>query len=186
MEKTKNPIAEFKMKNGGAMTIELYPDKAPISVANFVDLAMSGFYDGLGFHRVIEGFVIQTGSKSGTCAGEDLGFTIKGEFKGNGVDTGLSHGRGAISMARSSMPNSASSQLFIVHQDASNLDGQYAAFGMMIHGLETLDAIATTPTRSAAEENRPLEPQIIEKVVIRLNDYQPSKPERIGEMKPLD
>lgn len=181
MEKTKGPIAEFIMKNGGKMVFELYPDKAPISVANFVDLAMTGFYDGLGFHRIIEGFVIQTGSKSGTCAGEDLGFTIKGEFKANGVDTGLRHGRGAISMARSSMPDSASSQLFIVHADAGSLDGQYAAFGMMTDGFETLDAIATTPTKSAMEENRPLEPQIIEKVVIQLGDYKPSNPERIGK-----
>lgn len=179
-----NPVAVFQMQNGGTMTIELYPDKAPISVANFVDLVQSGFYNGLLFHRVVEGFVIQAGSRSGTCAGEDLGFTIKGEFAANqcpGSD--LPHNRGAISMARTMVPNSASTQFFICHQNASSLDGQYAAFGQMTDGFETLDAIATTPTKSAMEENRPLEPQVIEKVTIQLNSYHPGEPERIGAIK---
>lgn len=184
MEKHTGPVADIIMKNGGKMTIALYPDKAPISVASFVELAQTGFYDGLNFHRVIEGFVIQGGAKSGTCAGEDIGFTIKGEFKGNGVDTGLNHGRGAISMARSGHPDSGSSQFFVVHQDAAMLDGQYAAFGMMTDGFDVLDAIATTPTRSAQEENRPIEPQIIETIAITLGDYQPpAQPERIGQRK---
>lgn len=180
----QNPVAVFHMKNGGTMTIELYPDKAPISVANFVDLVQSGFYDGLTFHRVVEGFVIQAGARSGTCAGEDLGFTIKGEFAANGCPgNDLPHNRGAISMARTMVPNSASTQFFICHQRAASLDNQYAAFGQMTDGFETLDAIATTPTKSSMEENRPLEPQVIEKVTIQPGDYQLEKPERIGEIK---
>lgn len=183
MAEKSGPIAEIQMKNGGKMTIALYPDQAPISVANFVDLAMSGFYDGLLFHRVVAGFIIQAGSQSGTCAGEDLGFTIKGEFKQNGVDTGLGHKRGAISMARSGFPDSASTQFFIVHQDATSLDNQYASFGMMTDGFDVLDAIAATPTKSSMEENRPLEPQVIEKITIVPGDYKLAKPVRIGERK---
>lgn len=179
----KNPVLEIQMKEGGKMSLELYPDKAPITVANFVELVQSGFYDGLGFHRIIEGFMIQGGSKSGTCAGEDLGFVIRGEFKGNGVDTGLSHQRGAISMARTGIPDSASSQFFICHQAAPHLDGQYAAFGQMTDGFDVLDAIATTPAKSAMEENRPVTPQTIEKMTVILGDYLPGKPERIGERK---
>ena len=183
MANQQNPVAEIHMKNGGKMTIALHADKAPISVANFVDLATSGFYDGLLFHRVVEGFVIQAGAKSGTCAGEDLGFTIKGEFKINGVDTGLVHKRGTISMARTMVPDSASTQFFICHEDCYNLDNQYAAFGDMTDGFDVLDAIATTPTKSAMEENRPLEPQVIEKIVIIPGEYKQGKPERIGEMR---
>lgn len=184
MDKQNLPVAEFQMKNGGKMTIELYPDKAPVTVANFIDLAMNGFYDGLLFHRVVKGFVIQAGARSGTCSGEDLGFTIKGEFKTNGVDTGLGHPRGAISMARTNIPDSASSQFFICHQAATSLDGQYAAFGVMTDGFDVLDRIAETPTKSAMEENHPLEPQVIDKVHIVLNGYQPEPPQRLGEMKP--
>jgi peptidyl-prolyl cis-trans isomerase B (cyclophilin B) len=183
MSNNKNPIAEIKMKNGGVMKLELYPEQAPITVASFVDLVTQGFYDGLLFHRVVAGFVIQAGAKSGTCAGEDLGFTIKGEFKSNGVDSDLKHDRGAISMARTNRPDSASSQFFICHDNANNLDGQYAAFGKVIEGLDVLDAIAETPTKSPREENRPLEPQIIETIAITLNDYKPAEPVRNGEMK---
>lgn len=180
---SKNPVAVFTMKDGGQMRIELFPDKAPITVDSFIDLVQCGFYNGLTFHRVISGFVIQAGSRSGSCAGENLGFTIKGEFRGNGSSNDLTHPRGTISMARTNVPDSASSQFFICHQEASNLDGQYAAFGLMTDGFETLDAIASTKTRSAMEENRPIEPQIIEKLEIELNDYQPKEPVRIGEMK---
>lgn len=180
MAKNK-PVVQFQMKDGGKMTIELYPDKAPITVANFVDLVQKGFYDGLTFHRVVEGFVIQAGARNGSCAGEDLGFTIKGEFKSNGVDTGLEHPRGAISMARTMVPDSASTQFFICHMAARNLDGQYAAFGLMTDGFETLDKIAGTPVDS--REDRPLEPQIMEKVTVELNGYEPGEPERIGEMQ---
>jgi peptidyl-prolyl cis-trans isomerase B (cyclophilin B) len=184
MSNQKNPVAEIKMKNGGVMKVELYAWKAPISVANFIDLAMDGFYDGLLFHRVVRDFIIQAGAKSGSCAGEELGFTIKGEFRANGVDTGLTHKRGAISMARTSVPDSASSQFFLCHDDAGNLDGQYAMFGMITEGFEVLDAIAETPTKPSYEENRPLEPQVIESVKIVLNDYKPTAPVRIGEILP--
>ena len=127
------------------MTLELYPETAPITVQNFVDLAEKGFYDGLIFHRVIRGFMIQGGDPDGTgCGGP--GYTIKGEFSSNGVKNDLAHKRGVISMARSMMPNSAGSQFFIMHEDAPHLDGQYAAFGMLIDGFDTLDEIAETPT----------------------------------------
>lgn len=183
MSERKNPVVTIQMKGGGKMKLALYPDKAPISVANFVDLVQKKFYDGLMFHRVIEGFVIQGGARNGSSAGEDLGFAIKGEFAANGVDTGLRHGRGAISMARTMAPDSASTQFFICHQAAGNLDNQYAAFGDVIEGLDVLDAIATTPTKSAMEENRPLEPQVMESVTVELNGYAP-EPVRIGELQP--
>ena len=125
--------------------------------------------------------MIQGGSRSGNCAGEDLGFTIKGEFADNGVDTGLAHKRGAISMARTMIPDSASTQFFICHADASSLDGSYAAFGMLTQGFDVLDAIATVPTKPQWEENRPLEPQIMEKVTVELNGYTPQVT-RIGEI----
>lgn len=137
--------AIIEMENGKTMTLELYPETAPITVQNFVDLAEKGFYDGLIFHRVIRGFMIQGGDPDGTgCGGP--GYTIKGEFSSNGVKNDLAHKRGVISMARSMMPNSAGSQFFIMHEDAPHLDGQYAAFGMLIDGFDTLDEIAETPT----------------------------------------
>lgn len=182
-KETGNPVAEITMESGGKMMIELYPGKAPITVANFVDLARRGFYDGLAFHRVVKDFMIQGGSKSGSCAGEDIGFTIRGEFYNNGVDTGLLHKRGAISMARTMIPDSASSQFFICHQDVDFLDNEYAAFGQMTDGFDTLDAIATTPTLSPREENRPLEPQVIRSITIRLGGYEPGEPQRIGKLK---
>lgn len=175
------PLAQLHMSDGGVMSVELYPEKAPNTVANFVDLVQSGFYNGLLFHRVVEGFVIQSGSKTNTCAGEPGGFTIKGEFAENGVNTGLTHVRGAISMARSGHPDSASTQFFICHQNANMLDNKYAAFGLLKDGFEVLDRIAATPTKSQMEENRPLTPQVIEKITLTLNGYEPPKPKRIGE-----
>ena len=169
------------MEEGGVLKLELYPDKAPISVSNFIDLVQSGFYDGLTFHRVVKGFVIQGGSKNNSCAGESVGFTIKGEFAQNGVDTGLTHPRGAISMARTMMPNSASTQFFICHQDAHMLDRQYAAFGMLIDGFDVLDRIAAVPTTSQMDGNQPLTPQTIKKATAVLGSYTPGKPERIAE-----
>ncbi|MBR6050692.1 MAG: peptidylprolyl isomerase [Clostridia bacterium] len=135
----------IEMENGGKMTLELYPDIAPITVANFVKLAKSGFYNGLIFHRVIENFMIQGGDPTGTGMGGP-GWTIKGEFASNGVKNTLKHTRGVISMARSARPDSAGSQFFIMHKDAPHLDGQYAAFGKMTDGFDTLDDIAKTPT----------------------------------------
>lgn len=133
--------AIIEMENGKTMTIELYPDIAPITVENFEKLANEGFYDGLIFHRVISGFMIQGGDPEGSGMGGP-GYSIKGEFAANGVKNDLKHKRGVISMARSSNPNSAGSQFFIMHEDSPHLDGQYAAFGMMLDGFETLDEIA--------------------------------------------
>ena len=140
-----NPIVTLEMENSGVIRAELYPDVAPITVKNFVDLAEKGFYDGLIFHRVIPGFMIQGGDPTGTGMGGP-GHTIKGEFAANGVKNDLKHTRGVLSMARSMMPNSAGSQFFIMHQDAPHLDGQYAAFGKVIEGIEVVDQIAATPT----------------------------------------
>ena len=136
---------QFEMENGKTMTAELYPEIAPITVENFVNLVNEGFYDGLIFHRVIEGLMIQGGDPTGTGMGGP-GHQIKGEFAANGVKHDLRHTRGVLSMARSMMPDSAGSQFFIMHMDAPHLDGQYAAFGKLVDGFETLDEIATTDT----------------------------------------
>ena len=135
----------IEMENGGIMEIELYPDKAPITVKNFEKLVNSGFYNGLGFHRIIEGFMIQGGDPKGNGTGGP-GWHIKGEFASNGVKNDLKHTRGVISMARSADPNSAGSQFFIMHDDAPHLDGQYAAFGKLVSGYDVLDEIATVRT----------------------------------------
>ncbi len=137
--------AVIEMENGGKMIFELYPEKAPLTVENFEKLANSGFYNGLIFHRVIEGFMIQGGCPDGTGMGGP-GYSIKGEFAMNGVANDLKHIRGVISMARSAHPDSAGSQFFIMHANAPHLDGQYAAFGKMTDGFETLDEIASTKT----------------------------------------
>ncbi len=154
--------AIITMENGKTMTIELYPEKAPITVDNFVKLAKDGFYDGLIFHRVIPGFMIQGGDPEGTGMGGP-GHTIKGEFRANGVNNDLKHTRGVISMARTMAPNSAGSQFFIMHADAPHLDGQYAAFGKMTDGFEALDEIASVRTNAM---DKPLDEQKMAKVVI--------------------
>jgi len=154
--------ATITMQNGKTMTLELYPGTAPITVENFVKLAKEGFYDGLIFHRVIEGFMIQGGDPDGTgCGGP--GYSIKGEFAANGVKNDLKHTRGVISMARAMDPNSAGSQFFIMHEDAPHLDGQYAAFGKMTDGFDTLDEIAQTDTDRM---DRPRNEQKIESITI--------------------
>ena len=146
-QKEENKImVEITMKDGGKMQLELYPDVAPATVENFVKLVNDGFYDGLTFHRIIKGFMIQGGDPEGTGMGGSKD-TIKGEFKQNGVQNDLKHTRGVISMARSQNPNSASSQFFIMHDDAPYLDGQYAAFGKMVSGFEELDKLAETPVQ---------------------------------------
>ena len=152
-----NPIFTITMENGGVMKGELYPEIAPQSVYNFISLANRGFYDGLIFHRVIEGFMIQGGDPTGTGMGGP-GYCIKGEFLFNGVDNKLKHKRGVLSMARSSSPNSAGSQFFLMHQDAPHLDKQYAAFGKVTEGLEVVDRIASVKVDSS---DRPLEDQTI-------------------------
>lgn len=158
----KNIKAKITMENGGAIELELYPHIAPITVENFVSLAGSGFYDGLIFHRVISGFMIQGGDPLGNgMGGSDK--NIKGEFAANGVANSLSHKRGVISMARSQNFNSASSQFFIMHADGEFLDGQYAAFGKVTSGIETVDAIAEVPTD---RNDRPYEEQRIKTIEI--------------------
>ena len=138
-------MVRIEMENGGIIDIELYEDKAPITVANFKKLVSEGFYDGLIFHRVIAGFMIQGGDPTGTgCGGSSE--KIKGEFRANGVANDISHVRGVVSMARSQMPNSASSQFFIMHADGKFLDGNYAAFGKVVSGIEVVDEIAGVKT----------------------------------------
>lgn len=153
-------MVEITMRDGGVIKLELYPDVAPITVENFTKLASEGFYDGLIFHRVIKGFMIQGGDPEGTgMGGSDT--NIKGEFAVNGVANNISHVRGVISMARARSYNSASSQFFIVHRDSTYLDGQYAAFGRVIEGMEVVDAIAEVPTNG---NDRPLTEQVIETI----------------------
>ena len=158
-----NPIVSIEMENGGLIKAELYPDIAPNTVANFVSLVASGFYDGLIFHRVIPGFMIQGGDPQGTGMGGP-GYSIKGEFARNGFrQNTLKHSRGVLSMARSMMPNSAGSQFFIMHADAPHLDGDYAAFGKVTEGMDVVDAIAATPT---GMQDRPVQPQRIRKATV--------------------
>jgi peptidyl-prolyl cis-trans isomerase B (cyclophilin B) len=157
-----NPIVTIEMENGGVIKAELYPDTAPQSVRNFVSLVSKGFYDGLIFHRVISGFMIQGGDPQGSGMGGP-GYHIYGEFRQNGFDNRLKHTRGVLSMARAMMPNSAGSQFFIMHEDAPHLDGGYAAFGKVIEGMETVDAIAATRTGA---NDRPLQPQVMKKVTV--------------------
>ena len=141
----ENPIATIELERGGKIVCELYPETAPQSVRNFISLASKGFYDGLIFHRVISGFMIQGGCPEGTGMGGP-GYGIKGEFAANGVENPIRHTRGVISMARSQMPNSAGSQFFIMHADAPHLDGSYAAFGHVVEGMDVVDEIASVAT----------------------------------------
>ena len=153
----------IEMESGGKMTVELMPQFAPETVENFENLVKEGFYDGLIFHRVIEGFMIQGGDPEGTGMGGS-GKNIKGEFKANGYpENTLKHSRGVISMARSMMPNSASSQFFIMHKDAPHLDGQYAAFGMVTEGIEVVDEIASVQTNPM---DKPIVPVVIKKMTL--------------------
>ena len=154
--------AIIEMENGKKMELELYPEHAPLTVENFVKLANEGFYNGLIFHRVIYGFMIQGGDPTGTGMGGP-GYQIKGEFAANGVQNTLKHTRGVISMARSARPDSAGSQFFIMHKDAPHLDGQYAAFGKLTAGEDTLDEIAEVDTDYS---DRPLDEQKIKTVTI--------------------
>ena len=153
----------IEMENGKEIKLELYPEKAPITVANFEKLVSEKFYDGLTFHRVIPGFMIQGGCPEGTGMGGP-GWTIKGEFAANGVKNDLKHTRGVLSMARSMMPDSAGSQFFIMHEDAPHLDGSYAAFGKVIEGMEAVDEIAETQTDYS---DKPVTPQIIKRMYIK-------------------
>lgn len=158
----QNPIVTFEMENGDIMKAELYPEIAPNTVNNFISLIQKGFYDGLIFHRVINGFMIQGGDPEGTGMGGP-GYGIRGEFAQNGFENNLRHTAGVLSMARSMMPDSAGSQFFIMHKDAPHLDGAYAAFGKIIEGMENVDKIAETATDYS---DRPMEDQRMKKVTV--------------------
>ena len=157
-----NPIVRITMDSGKVIRLELYPETTPITVENFLDLVKKGFYNGLTFHRIISGFMIQGGDPDGNGMGGP-GYSIKGEFKSNGVDNPLKHEKGVISMARSMDPNSAGSQFFIMHEAAPHLDGQYAAFGKVIEGLDVVDEIASVET---GFQDAPVEKVIMEKVEV--------------------
>ena len=160
---SNNPIVTIEMENGGIIKAELYPEVAPNTVANFVNLVEKGFYDGLIFHRVIPGFMIQGGDPQGTGMGGP-GYSIKGEFARNGFKQNtLKHTRGVLSMARSMMPNSAGSQFFIMHANAPHLDGDYAAFGIVLEGMDVVDQIANTPT---GFQDRPVQEQRIRRMTV--------------------
>ena len=164
----------IEMENGAKIKIELDRTAAPNTVNNFLSLANKGFYNGLIFHRVIPGFMIQGGCPDGTGMGGP-GYSIKGEFAANGVKNPIKHKRGVISMARAMNPNSAGSQFFIMHQDAPHLDGQYAAFGHLVEGMETVDAIAATPTNFS---DRPLDPQRIKSITL-VDEGEVVEPEKM-------
>ena len=163
-----NPIVTFEMKDGDVFYVELYPDVAPNTVNNFISLVKKGFYNGLCFHRVIEGFMIQGGDPKGNGTGGP-GYTIRGEFSKNGFKNDLKHKRGVISMARSMMPNSAGSQFFIMHADAPHLDGQYAAFGQVIDGIDVIDKIAEV---NVDYNDKPLRDQVIKTVTVDTNGVE--------------
>ena len=157
-----NPIVTIEMEKGGIIRAELYPEIAPNSVNNFISLISKGYYNGVGFHRVIPGFMIQGGCPQGTGTGGP-GYCIKGEFSGNGFKNDLKHDRGVLSMARTMMPNSAGSQFFLMHEDAPHLDNQYAAFGKVIEGIDVVDEIAACKTNAA---DKPMEPQVMKSVTV--------------------
>ena len=170
----QNPIVTFTMENGDVIKAELYPDIAPISVNNFISLISKNFYDGLIFHRVIRGFMIQGGDPEGTGMGGP-GYSIKGEFSSNGVQNNLKHTEGVLSMARSMAPNSAGSQFFIMHKNAPHLDGQYAAFGKVIEGMDAVNRIAETATDYS---DRPLEAQVMKSVTVETFGVEYPEPEK--------
>lgn len=170
-----NPIVTFTMENGDIIKAELYPEIAPNTVNNFISLARKGFYDGLTFHRVIHGFMIQGGCPQGTGFG-DPGYSIKGEFTFNGFENNLKHTAGVLSMARSNNPDSAGSQFFIMHRNAPHLDGQYAAFGKVIDGMDVVNRIAGCDTDF---NDKPLEPQIIKSVTVDTSGIEYPEPETI-------
>ena len=171
----QNPVVTITMKDGGVIKVELYPDKAPNTVNNFISLVNHNFYDGLIFHRVISGFMIQGGDPEGTGMGGP-GYSIKGEFSQNRFNNDLKHERGVISMARSMMPDSAGSQFFIMHQDAPHLDGAYAAFGKDIEGMDVVDRIAGTATDYS---DRPREDQVMETVTVETFGQEYDEPETV-------
>lgn len=171
----QNPIITFEMENGDIMKAELYPQVAPNTVNNFISLVNKGFYDGLIFHRVINGFMIQGGDPEGTGMGGP-GYGIKGEFAQNGFANDLKHSAGVLSMARSMMPNSAGSQFFIMHKDAPHLDGAYAAFGKIIEGMNVVNKIAEVATDYS---DRPMEDQLMKTVTVETFGVNYGEPETV-------
>lgn len=171
----QNPIITFEMENGDIMKAELYPQVAPNTVNNFISLVNKGFYDGLIFHRVINGFMIQGGDPEGTGMGGP-GYGIKGEFAQNGFANDLKHTAGVLSMARSMMPNSAGSQFFIMHKDAPHLDGAYAAFGKIIEGMDVVNKIAEVATDYS---DRPMEDQRMKTVTVETFGIDYDEPETV-------
>lgn len=171
----KNPIITFEINNGKTIKAELYPEIAPNTVNNFISLVKKGFYDGICFHRVISGFMIQGGDPLGNGTGGP-GYSIKGEFASNGVKNDLKHARGVLSMARAMNPNSAGSQFFIMHEDAPYLDGQYAAFGKVIEGIEVVDEIANTKTDYS---DRPYDDVIMNTVTVETFGVEYDEPIKI-------
>lgn len=171
----QNPVVTFTMENGDVIKAELYPDTAPVSVNNFISLIQKNFYDGLIFHRVIRGFMIQGGDPDGNGTGGP-GYSIKGEFASNGVVNDLKHTAGVLSMARSMMPDSAGSQFFIMHKNAPHLDGSYAAFGKVTEGMENVNKIAETETDYS---DRPLKEQKIKSVTVETFGIEYPEPEKI-------
>ena len=173
-----NPIVTIEMEDGGVIRAELYPDIAPESVRNFISLANSGYYDGLIFHRCIYGFMIQGGCPRGDGTGGP-GYCIKGEFKSNGFNNDLRHTRGVLSMARTMSPDSAGSQFFIMHKDAPHLDGEYAAFGMVIDGMDVVDEIASQPRNMLT--NKPKKPQVMKSVTVDTQGVEYPEPEKLPD-----
>lgn len=170
-----NPIVTFEMENGDIMKAELYPEIAPNTVNNFISLVQNGFYDGLIFHRVIRGFMIQGGCPDGTGMGGP-GYTIKGEFSQNGFANDLRHTEGVLSMAKAMHPDSAGSQFFIMHKNSPHLDGAYAAFGKITEGMDIVNKIAETATDYS---DRPLEEQKMKKVTVDTMGVEYPAPERV-------
>lgn len=169
-----NPIVTIEMENGDVMKAELYPDIAPNTVNNFISLVQKNFYDGLIFHRVIRGFMIQGGCPDGTGIGGP-GYHIKGEFNANGFQNGLGHTEGVLSMARTNDPDTAGSQFFIMHRKSPHLDGMYAAFGRITEGMDVVNTIAETATDYM---DRPLEPQVIKRITVDTMDVNYPEPEK--------
>lgn len=171
----QNPIVTFTMADGSVIKAELYPDVAPVSVNNFISLIQKKFYDGLIFHRVIKGFMIQGGDPEGTGMGGP-GYSIPGEFTMNGFENNLKHTEGILSMARSMQPDSAGSQFFIMHKTSPHLDGQYAAFGKVIEGMDVVDKIAECKTDW---NDRPMEDQIMQSVTVETFGVEYPEPEKL-------
>ena len=174
----QNPVVSIRMKNGKVIKIELYPDVAPNTVNNFIYLVKRGFYDDLTFHRVIRGFMIQGGDPNGTGTGGPR-YRIKGEFSANGVKNDLKHTRGVVSMARSRHPDSAGSQFFIMHKDAPHLDGQYAAFGCVMDGMDVVDRIANQPRNMMT--NKPKKDQVMVKVTVDTQGVEYPEPDKLAD-----